>query len=361
MTDVIPFEDSLEAYRYTLPPELIASVPGERGASRLMFVRRGGGHSHHLFADLPDLLPPGALLVANNSRVLPARLVGRRPTGGRMECLLLTPLPLIEARAAADEMTAEAEGLIKPVKPVTPGVRYAFAGGLGVTVLEKGAFGRCRLRLHWRGDLQTLIEQHGLLPLPPYIRREAEASDATRYQTVYARQDKSGSVAAPTAGLHFTEAMRESLRARGFGWTELTLHVGYGTFSPVREEDIRKHAMHSEFVEVPEEAARAIALAREQKRPIVAVGTTSARTLEGVAALHGGKLVPHTGWINLFIRPGFRFQVISGMITNFHLPESTLLMLVSALAGREAILDAYRDAVHNQYAFFSYGDAMFIC
>ena len=356
----MPFEDSLEAYRYDLPEDLIASIPGERGGSRLMLVDRHDGHSHHHFAELPDLLSPGAVLVVNNSKVLPARLLGHRPTGGKMECLLLTPLPLLDVRTEGGESWAEAEALIKPVKPAKEGQRYELVGGIGVTLLEKGAFGRCRVRLHWNGDLQSLIETHGLLPLPPYMRREAEESDKARYQTVYARADKSGSVAAPTAGLHFTPAMREDLQSRGFGWTELTLHVGYGTFSPVREQNIRQHVMHSEFVEVSETAAAELNQARREGRPIVAVGTTAARSLEGVAALYKGEIVPHSDWINIFIRPGFRFQAVSGLVTNFHLPESTLLMLVSALAGREHILAAYQEAVRARYAFFSYGDAMLI-
>ena len=353
-------DHSLEAYRYDLPDALIAATPGERGASRLMLLDRETGHSHHRFTDLPDLLPPGALLVANNSRVLPARLMGRRPTGGKMECLLLSPLPLLEPQPSGSRLTVEAEGLIKPVKPAQLGVRYEFSGDLGVTVLEKGEFGRCRLCLDWEGDLQTLLERHGHLPLPPYMRREAEERDLTRYQTVYARDDKCGSVAAPTAGLHFTPDMREHLLVRGFDWAEVTLHVGYGTFSPVRESDIRRHTMHGEYVEVPETTAEALAAARREGRPIVAVGTTAARTLEGVAGLYGGTVRPHAGWINIFITPGYTFQAVSGLVTNFHLPESTLLMLVSALAGRERVLEAYKAAVREQYAFFSYGDAMLI-
>lgn len=357
------FEDTLEAYRYELPEDRIARAPRERGASRLMRLERAHGtHSHHHFVDLPELLPEGALLVANNSRVLPARLSGMRDTGGKMECLLLTPLPLITPCEGPHGLQAEVEGLIRPLRPARIGVPYAFAeGSLMITLLEKGLFGHCRLRLEWNEDLRGLIERHGTLPLPPYMRREADATDALSYQTIYAREDKSGSVAAPTAGLHFTPLMRERLRTSGFEWAELTLHVGYGTFSPVREQDVRRHPMHPEFVEIDSSNAAIIAAAKHAGRPIVAVGTTAARALEAVAAIYDGELPAHADWVNLFIRPGFDFRVLSGLITNFHLPESTLLMLVCALAGHGPTLDAYRDAVQNHYAFFSYGDAMLIC
>ena len=359
--DEAAFASTLEAYRYDLPEALIARYPGERGASRLMLVDRlTGRHQHCRFADLPDLLPPGALLVANNSRVLPARLTGSRATGGRMECLLLTPLPLIQPQPASGHCSAEVDALLKPARPAQPGFTCVFDGGITATVLTKGAFGHCRLRLEWTGDLQTLLDQHGRLPLPPYMRRAAEAHDRERYQTVYARTDKTGSVAAPTAGLHFTPDMRARLLAHGFGWHEVTLHVGYGTFSPVREHDIRQHVMHSEYVEVSAQTASAVNQARQAGRPVIAVGTTAARTLEGVAALHNGDLAEYTGFINAFITPGYHFHILNGLITNFHLPESTLLMLVSALAGRTHILDAYHEAVHAQYAFFSYGDAMLV-
>jgi S-adenosylmethionine:tRNA ribosyltransferase-isomerase len=352
---------ALAAYVYELPDGLIAREPGGRGASRLLVLDRAtGAHSHHAFADLPGLLPPGALLVANNSRVVPARLIGARETGGRLECLLLTPLPLLRPERRGDGFQAEAQGLIKPARSARPGFRCSFADGLAITVLQKKPFGRCRLLLEWNGDLLETLEARGHLPLPPYMRRAAGARDAQRYQTVYARRDKSGSVAAPTAGLHFTAGMREELIARGFGWEELTLHVGYDTFSPVREQDIRRHAMHGEYGELSPETALAVSRARREGRPVIAVGTTTARTLEGVAALHGGSVVPHSGWISLFIRPGFTFQVVSGLVTNFHLPGSTLLMLVSALAGRERVLAAYARAVAGRYAFFSYGDAMLI-
>lgn len=401
-----PLDDLLSSYRFFLPESRIAQEPGERGGSRLLVTSRvpeGTARPVHArFADLPDYLPRGALLVANNSRVVPARLTGRRPGGGKAEFLLLTPLPLAasvaEPQAASSGATtfvAEVEGLIRPAAKIRPGDELVFApagettppcaaagaarGGLRVTVLEKGAFGRCRARLCWsaagdgpddgRGEetaaqaLRRHFDTMGHLPLPPYIRRPDTPEDARRYQTVYARQDKAGSVAAPTAGLHFTEDMRRRLREKGFEWAEVTLHVGYGTFSPVRCADLRDHVMHAEYAEVPAETALAVNRARAEGRPVLAVGTTAARTLEGAAAATGGDaggIGPYAGWVNIFIRPGYAFRIIDGLITNFHLPESTLLMLVSALTGRERMLALYAEAVERGYRFFSYGDAMLI-
>lgn len=354
----------LASYAYDLPLERIAQYPVERGQSRLLVVdRESGERAHTRFADLAAQLPAGALLVANNSRVIPARLLGERPTGGKMEFLLLTPMPLLEGQAVTSVWhTVEAEGLIKPAKHARIGGMLDFGDDFRVEVLEKGAFGRCKVRLHWTGDLRTLFETRGHLPLPPYIRREDTREDVGTYQTVYARNDKAGSVAAPTAGLHFTPALREQLAQAGFQWAEVTLHVGYGTFSPVRCADIRDHVMHAEFVDVPPATADAIARARAEGRPVIAVGTTSARTLEGVAQCYNNTIpaTGHTGWINCFIWPGYTFTVIDGLITNFHLPESTLLMLVSALTGRERMLEIYAEAVQREYRFFSYGDAMLI-
>ena len=251
-------------------------------------------------------------------------------------------------------------------------------GELQAEVLKKGDFGRHTLRLFWKGNLTDILEKAGKLPLPPYIRREQDEDDISRYQTMYAREDKKGSVAAPTAGLHFTEKMCGRLLSRGVEWAEVTLHVGYGTFSPVREEDIRQHPMHAEYAEIPYETVEAVRRAKRDGRPVIAVGTTSARTLEGAAeaCAREGKWLfsPEgisgsspdssqagwSGWTSIFIYPGFSFRVADGLITNFHLPKSSLLMLVSALAGRERILRAYAHAVEEGYRFFSYGDAMLI-
>ena len=358
----------LRNYTFELPQEQIAQFPPERrGDSRLMVMSRGGDAplEHRMFSDLPSCLPPGALLVANNSRVLQARLLGARHTGGKVEFLLLTPLPLVLRQAAParngdeDELCAEVEGLVRSGGSIRDGETLRFGAGISVTVLESGPFGRRRARLFWKGDLAEAFAATGHIPLPPYIKRADGEEDAGRYQTVYSRADKTGSVAAPTAGLHFTEDVRERLREAGFGWAEVTLYVGYGTFSPVRSEDIRRHVMHREYVEISEETAEAVARAKAEKRPVVAVGTTSTRTLEGVAQLCG-RVQPFAGWTDIFIYPGRPFRVIDGLLTNFHLPESSLLMLVSAFAGRERVLDAYREAVREGYRFFSYGDAMLI-
>ena len=358
-----PADFLLESYAFPLPETSIAQFPPhERGASRLMVLDRGGGGAHHaMFGELGRWLPEGALIVANNSRVLPARLSGRREaTGGRVEFLLLTPLPLLLAQRDAEESAgAEAEGLVRSGGRLREGERLALAGGIGVTVLEKGPFGRHRVRLEWQGDLARAFALAGEMPLPPYIRRAPRGEDAERYQTVYARADKTGSAAAPTAGLHFTAQLREELAARGFQWHEVTLYVGYGTFSPVRCRNIREHAIHAEYMEVPEVTATAVRAARAEGRPVVAVGTTSARALEGVAARYG-EVRPHAGWTDIFLYPGRPFRVIDGLVTNFHLPESSLLMLVSAFAGRERVLAAYAEAVRRGYRFFSYGDAMLI-
>jgi S-adenosylmethionine:tRNA ribosyltransferase-isomerase len=360
----ICFSDTLCAYDYHLPPELIAAKPRERGCSRLLALNRAtGAYSEHNFADLPRLLPPGALLVVNSAQVVPARVHGARGSGGKMEFLLLTPLPLLEIseKSATAERSAVVEGLLKPARYARLGVSYAFAdGNLELVVLEKGEFGRCVAHCRWNGDLAAIFDRYGEPPLPPYMRRRAEPRDKAAYQTIYSRADKSGAVAAPTAGLHFTPQMRDQLSAAGFGWAETTLYVGYGTFSPVRVKNINEHVMHSEYAEIGADAVLAINGAKQAGRPVVAIGTTVARLLEGVTTLHEGKLCPHAGWINIFMRPGYRFSVVDGLITNFHLPRSTLLMLVSAFAGREMLLDSYAFAVRRRYAFFSYGDAMLI-
>lgn len=345
----------LASYEFELPPGQIAQFPApERGLSRLMILDRNGigqpGHAR--FNDLVSYLPPGALLVANNSRVVHARLVGKRPGGGNAEFLLLTPLPLI----AAQEQTAVVDGLIRPAAKIHSGQKLNF-DGMTLEIRDKSEYGQCSGYLSWQGDLETALLRAGRLPLPPYIKREPEREDEKRYQTVYA--SRPGSIAAPTAGLHFTQDLRARLSAAGHDWEEISLHVGYGTFSPVRAADIRHHKMHEEYVEIGEAAANAVARAKAEGRPVIAVGTTSARALEGCAVTNG-EISPFSGMVNIFIYPGYEFNVIDGLITNFHLPGSSLLMLVSALAGRERVLDAYAKAVQNGYRFFSYGDAMLI-
>ena len=403
----IPPDFALSSYSFALPEDRIAQHPAaERSASRLLCLDRAAGRLEHArFADIGRHLPGRSLLVVNNSRVIPARVFGQRPGCGRMEMLLLTPLPLLTVREeprvsgcsaspggqrepggqgnpGAFVRYAEADALLRPAKKVRPGDRIRFADDFSLELLEKGEFGRCRVRLAWQGDLLAILTRLGEMPLPPYIKRPAsgngaapdnedsedgkDGNDTERYQTVYARGDKAGSVAAPTAGLHFTDALRAELADAGHEWAEVTLYVGYGTFSPVRSEDIRDHAMHAEYVEIPEETAEAVNRAKRDGRPVIAVGTTSARTLEGAfRALHPDEkgipfLSAFAGWTDIFLYPGGRFHVIDGLITNFHLPESSLLMLVSALAGRDAIREAYDEALASGYRFFSYGDAMLI-
>jgi len=273
----------LSSYDYHLPEEQIAQEPApDRDASRLMVLDRGTGDAKpHRFTDLPDLLPPGALLVANNSRVLPARIYGTKPSGGKVEFLLLTPLPLIEPQedGEAGWKRATVQGLFRSSKGARPGDTAILADDLRLTVIEPLEFGRCTVELIWRGDLAGLFIRHGHQPLPPYIKRPDTPEDAVRYQTVYSDQSKTGSVAAPTAGLHFTPELKALMEEMGFSWAAVTLYVGYGTFSPVRENDIRNHVMHAEYVEISRETSDAVTRAKAQGRPVVAVGTTSVRAL----------------------------------------------------------------------------------
>jgi S-adenosylmethionine:tRNA ribosyltransferase-isomerase len=356
-----PDDFLLSNYRYKLPAAQIAQYPpAQRGGSRLLVLNRRNGHiGHSGFAQLAGHLPPRALLVANSSRVVAARLSGTRSTGGKVECMLLTPLPLV-LESAQDQgngrFRAEVDCLLRSSKKIQAGESLAF-GALRVDVRERGPDGQHRALLEWRGSLNRHFAHEGHIPLPPYIRRRDTPEDAERYQTVYAREE--GSIAAPTAGLHFTREILHDLTERHFEWAEIHLHVGYGTFSPVRCEDIRRHRMHREYLVISPESARAVARAKSDGRPVIAVGTTTARALEGCAAACG-KPAAFRGWTDIFLHPGCEFRVIDGLVTNFHLPESSLLMLVSAFAGRERVLDAYAEAVKNHYRFFSYGDAMLI-
>ena len=347
----------LSSYRYELPPERIAQHPGERGASRLLVLDRETGkriHSH--FSHLLEYLPKGTLLIANNSRVVPARMIGQRPSGGKMEFLLLTPMPLLEQHGEGDGWhCAEADGLIKPAKNARIGDHLVFGDDLRVEVLAKGEFGRHRVRLHWTGDIRALFESRGHLPLPPYITHKLQ--DKNRYQTVYAKHE--GSAAAPTAGLHFTKELLQQVQDAGVKIAHVTLHVGLGTFRPVKVEDVTQHHMHSEFYVVEEDQAKLINDTKKAGGRVISVGTTSCRTLESATG-EDGILKAGSGWTEIFIYPGYKFKMIDGLITNFHLPESTLVMLVSALAGKENILHAYEVAVQEKYRFFSFGDAMLI-
>jgi S-adenosylmethionine:tRNA ribosyltransferase-isomerase len=342
-------------FDYELPEELIAQAPAERrdGARLLVLARGTGKVAHRDIGDLPALLREGDLLVVNDTKVLPARLFGRRTTGGKVEALLLEPSPA-DGEGCWSAMV-RAGGSLQPGEDVDMG-----AGALRL-VAPLGS-GRWVVRAAG-GDLDALMEAAGKLPLPPYIRRDVEderdAMDRVRYQTVFARRP--GAIAAPTAGLHLTEELLETLAAGGVGLARVTLHVGVGTFLPIRSDDLDAHDMHEERYEIGTEAAAAIRAARSEGRRIVAVGTTTVRTLEAAAAASPDGL-PQAGdaRTDLFIRPGHRFRCVDALLTNFHLPRSTLLCLVSALAGRERVLAAYREAVRERYRFYSYGDAMLI-
>lgn len=353
-------EWSLEGYDYELPEAQIAQHPAEnRAGSRLCVVDRNGADSLHQFVDLQDFLPENALIVVNNSKVVPARMHGQSEAGKKAEFLLLTPLPLLEIMEHRGWRVAHCQGLLKGSKRFKTGDEIIFTQSLRFTLSRKEDFGRVEGVLAWKEDLETCMEVCGEPPLPPYIKRDLDVADMGRYQTVYANDAEAGSVAAPTAGLHFDATHLEQLRQKGLEIAEITLYVGYGTFSPIRCKDIREHSMHAEYVRISKETANAIQKAREEKRPVIAVGTTVVRTLEGVYLATGG-VEEYAGWVNLFIAPGFKFSVVDHMITNFHLPKSSLLVLVSAFAGRKRILTAYTKAIESGFRVFSYGDAMLI-
>ena len=357
----IPEDFLLSSYDYALPEDRIAQEPAARrdGSKLLVLDRAARALTPARFTDLLDYLPDDCLLVANNSRVIPARIFGHKPTGGQVEFLLLTPLPLMEPREEGGWLVARAEGLLRASKGPKHGTVVTFSEDFSLTAVERGPFGRWQVELRWKGDLTGLFNTLGHLPLPPYIKRPDREADRERYQTTYSDASKTGSVAAPTAGLHFTPELRERIRAKGIEWAEVTLYVGYGTFSPVRCPDIRDHRMHGEYIEVSEKTADAVRRAKEAGRPVIAVGTTSARSLEGMVR-EAGSIRQFRGETDIFISPGYTFKVIDGILTNFHLPESSLIIMISALAGRKTVLDAYAFALENDYRFFSYGDAMLI-
>ena len=353
----------LEAYNYALPETLIAQEPCPvRDHSRLLvYKREDASVTHTFFNKIADHLPPGSLLVANNVKVMPARLIGSRPTGGKTEFLLLTPLSEITGGPAAtgSQRSAEVTALLRPAGRTKTGQALSFARDFYFIPHKICDFGQASGTLFWSGDLAQSLAVHGHLPLPPYIRRPDTDEDAARYQTIYANDKSCGAVAAPTAGLHFSKGLRAELREKGHDWHELTLYVGYGTFSAVRCEDIREHRMHRELINISKATAEAIARAKKDGQAVVAVGTTSARALEGMYQACG-EICAFQGETDIFMYPGRSMAVVDHLITNFHLPRSTLLMLVASMAGREQILDVYAEAVAQEYRFFSYGDAMLI-
>ena len=335
-------------FNYELPKELIAQTPLEkRDTSRLMTLdRKTGAWEHHHFYELPDFLNPGDCLILNDSRVLPARLLGQRlPGGGACEVLLLI-----------DRGEKTWECLVRPGRHMREGTKLSFGNGeLTAEVTEVLPDGNRLVRFDYNGIFLEVLERLGKMPLPPYIKEELQ--DQERYQTVYSKVN--GSAAAPTAGLHFTPELLERIAAKGVGVGYVTLHVGLGTFRPVKEDEIEQHDMHSEYCTIPQETADLINRTKVNGGRVICVGTTSCRTIESWAG-EDGTMTATGGWTNIYIYPGYRFKVMDALVTNFHLPESTLIMLVSALAGREHVLASYEEAVRERYRFFSFGDAMFI-
>ncbi|MBQ1916981.1 MAG: tRNA preQ1(34) S-adenosylmethionine ribosyltransferase-isomerase QueA [Lachnospiraceae bacterium] len=339
---------STKDYYYDLPKELIAQDPLEdRSSSRLMVLgKKSGEVSHHHFRDILDYLRPGDCLVINNTRVIPARLIGtKKETGAHVEILLL--------RRKKDNIW---ETLVKPGKKLRPGAEVTFGdGSLTATILDVVEGGDRLVQFHYDGIFEEVLDRLGEMPLPPYIKHKLK--DRDRYNTVYAKFD--GSAAAPTAGLHFTKELLEEVKEKGVNIAQVTLHVGLGTFRPVKVDDVREHEMHTEWYRVTQETADLINQTKENGGRVIAVGTTSVRTLETVAD-EDGHMKAQEGDTSIFIYPGYKWKVVDGLITNFHLPESTLIMLVSSFAGREHVLAAYKEAVKERYRFFSFGDAMYI-
>lgn len=335
-------------FDYDLPEELIAQDPIEdRSSSRLLLLdKKTGKTQDKIFRDIIDELNPGDCLVINNTKVIPARLMGvKEDTGAHIEVLLL--------KREQDDVW---EVLVKPGKKAKPGAIITFGDGrLKAEVLEVVEDGNRKIRFSYQGIFEEILDELGQMPLPPYITHQLK--DKNRYQTVYAKH--TGSAAAPTAGLHFTPELLKEIEEKGIDIARVTLHVGLGTFRPVKVDEITDHHMHSEFYQVDEEAAEKINRAKDSGHRVICVGTTSCRTIES-AADETGHLKPTSGWTEIFIYPGYKFKILDGLITNFHLPESTLIMLVSALAGREHVLAAYEEAVQERYRFFSFGDAMMI-
>ncbi|MHB8033134.1 tRNA preQ1(34) S-adenosylmethionine ribosyltransferase-isomerase QueA [Clostridium botulinum] len=335
-------------FDFYLPEELIAQHPMEkRDEARLLVLdKKTGGIEHKIFKDILDYLTPNDCLVLNNTRVLPARLIGaKEETGGKMEFLLLK-------RKEKDVW----ETLVKPGKRAQIGARFIFGNGeLKAEVIGMGEEGSRIVKFYYEGIFEEILDQLGQMPLPPYIKEKLD--DKEMYQTVYSKEE--GSAAAPTAGLHFTEELLKKIKEKGVKLAFLTLHVGLGTFRPVKVEDIQEHVMHSEYYKMDKETAEIINDTKEKGGRVIAVGTTSCRTLETIGDIEG-KVREQSGWTDIFIYPGYKYKVVDALITNFHLPQSTLLMLVSALAGRDNIMNAYNVAVEKEYRFFSFGDAMFI-
>ena len=339
----------IEEFDYNLPRSLIAQYPcPQREESRLMVLHRKDGEiEHRVFREIPEFLQAGDLLVMNNTRVLPARLIGKKQSGGKCEILLIPP---------ANGINGEAEVLVKGSGKLKEGTRIHFGRGVSaeITALDKG---KGRVSFSYPGGVSDLLREIGHIPLPPYIKREDEPLDRARYQTIYA--EKEGSIAAPTAGLHFTQSLLESIQRCGVSVAWITLHIGIGTFAPVKAGEIEDHKMDSEWIEISKETGDEIGAAKRRGGRVIAVGTTTTRALESFADA-AGKIRSGRDRSSLFIRPPYRFRIIDGLVTNFHLPKSTLIMLSCAFAGKDLLMKAYREAVEKKYRFYSYGDAMLI-
>jgi S-adenosylmethionine:tRNA ribosyltransferase-isomerase len=333
-------------FEYNLPQELIAQEPVQpRDASRLMVVKRETEEiEHRIFRDLPEYLETGDILVLNNTRVMPSRLFSKRRTGGKVEILLLR------------RQGTYWEALVNPGRKARVGEILEISPRLKVEIVERGKEGIRLVKLHCNGDLFSEIKRVGKLPLPPYIKKPL--SEPSLYQTIYAERE--GSAAAPTAGLHFTQALFKRLEKKGVKKVFVTLHIGLDTFRPIKEEEVEEHSIHTEYYEVPSHAAEEINRAKREKKKVVAVGTTSVRVIETVAEKGSRRVLPGRGFTDLYIYPGYKFKVVDALITNFHLPRTTLIVLVSAFAGRKLILRAYKEAIENRYRFYSFGDAMLI-
>jgi len=347
----------LSEFDYNLPKELIAQYPSkERDGSRLLVLHKDTGRiEHRVFRDIVEYFRKGDLLVLNNTRVVPARLLGRKETGGRVEALVLDVSE--ECKVKSEKHSLEV--LLKPARGCNVGSKLIFGNGELKAEISSIKDGRRFLRFQCNGDFEGLLERLGKMPLPPYIKRQPESSDRDRYQTIYA--SKKGAVAAPTAGLHFTEDILSRVSEKGTDIEYVTLHVGYGTFKPVKCEDITGHKMEKEYFEVKNEVIEKL---KNRVGRTIAVGTTTCRALEAIIPCLESRITNHesrySGWTNLFIYPGYEFKAVDALLTNFHLPRTTLLMLVSAFCGRELLLKAYREAIAKQYRFYSYGDAMLI-
>ncbi len=338
----------ISLYDYRLPEELIAKEPAQpRDSSRLLILdKKTGAIADEVFRNLPNHLRPGDLIVVNDTKVFPARLLGRKPSGGKAEIFLLEKLD-----------NGNWTALVKPGRRLGEGTVVGFSDDFSARILGRFPDGRREIELIGNGNIWSLLEKHGHTPLPVYIDRKDRPDDVERYQTVYA--EKTGAVAAPTAGFHFTEPLIEKIKGMGVEFARVTLHVGWGTFRGIDVDDIREHKMHSESYEISSETARRVNLAKSENRRIICVGTTSVRAIES-AAVRDLPLKPHSARTEIFISPGFEFKIADGMITNFHLPKSSLIVMISAFAGREHVMAAYRHAIEDGYRFYSYGDAMLI-